>query len=67
MMTVAAWVQVLGETFLLLFKLIPAASLKENTIYVTGPAAGDSVDHGQVGFPTPSFDRGQADLPFISV
>ena len=27
---------------------------------VTGPAAGDPVDHGQVGFPTTSFDHSQA-------
>ena len=27
---------------------------------VTGPAAGDPVDHGQGGFPTSSFDHSQA-------
>ena len=27
---------------------------------VTGPAAGDPVDHGQGGFPTTSFDHSQA-------
>ena len=27
---------------------------------VTGPAAGDPVDHSQVGFPTTSFDHSQA-------
>ena len=29
---------------------------------VTGPAAGDPVDHGQVGFPTTSFDHSQAGI-----